>query len=131
MSAPKRILTHTLIVEADGPEDDSITLECSTPDLCKGWIECGDDRDGPTPYDIEDEDDDAWGDEEREFHGVVHTYNQGMWTVPYEHGCIVNYCDWERPYDAPYPMRPGRYEVDVDWDDDPVLIFREPYGGAS
>lgn len=122
---PKRVLTHTLIVEADGPEDDSLTLECTTPDLCKGWVECHEEGHGPSPYETED------GDEDQEFHGVPHTWQYVGWTVDYTGPCIVNYCDWERPADAPYPMQPGRYEVDVDWDDDPVLIFREPYGGAS
>lgn len=122
--------THTLVVTHDHPDDPDYSLECNTPDLCHGWLECGDPRDGPSPdeaYDMAGCDGD-YPDDEQEFHGVLHTWHgYPGWTIPYTGGCIVHYCNWEPPYTMPHNPRSGRYEVEIEWDDDPELLLIEPY----
>lgn len=122
--------THTLVVTYDeDPDYPDYALECNTPDLCHGWLECGDERDGPSPDEALDMAgfDGEW-EEEQEFHGVLHTWHWGPgWTIPYTAGCIVQYCDWEPPYDMPYKPRAGRYEVEIKWDDNPELLLLKPY----
>ena len=62
------------------------------------------------------------GEEEFEFHGEWHTYQDGYgWTVPFE-GCIVNEYSWEIP-DECYPLRPSVWTVDVRFDDEWIEFY--------
>lgn len=89
---------------------------------CDGWQECSECRDVPS-YD-----DDSWGDtqddEEREIHGVWHTWHWGWgWTTAFP-GCVLraqgNLHEWAWDICAAYG--PGSYLVDDDWDDDDGLV---------
>lgn len=89
-------------------------IVCPPGNGCSGWEQCGEPHEGG--------DEDKWrrpeGDDEREFHGVNHTWRYGHgWTVPFTTGCIVTYNgDYELPND--YDELPiGEYDVDDDWDD--------------
>lgn len=116
---------HVFIVAPDG---EGFTIECLAGNGCNGWIECrkphmvGDLDARVGPY---CDDDAPWCDfEEWEFHGVVHTWRYGWgWTVPYP-GCVVAGSGVDAPddlwetTDGERRLRPGRWLVDDDWDDE-------------
>lgn len=108
---------------------------CRDGNGCSGWTECLEPHsiDGKTadcgPYDCDCPDDQPsclgetvadrapWFEQEAfEFHGVVHTWRDGLgWTVPYI-GCIVRASNYELPDDCErLPL--GEYEVQDDWDE--------------
>lgn len=124
---------HVLVIEPDTkyakqfPDADPEVLwrvECSDSAKCNAWEECN------TPHEVEGlsaadgpyecPEEMPWFDEpEFEFHGELHTWRQGWgWTVEFA-GCSVGeFRDAELPDDLPQPVAPGRYTIDVDWDDD-------------
>lgn len=114
---------HWLIVERDeaylaqhpdDPDHPALTyaIECSDVAACPGWIECMEDHSG-APEDDGDDD-------EVTIHGVPHTYRYGYgWVVDYP-GCPVQGAAHEGDdmVEIGRSHGPGRYELDVDWDDD-------------
>lgn len=124
------MIEHLLTVEVntdyaerfpDAPTEYRWGIACTNPDQCKGWQECdkAHEVDGSSaadgPYDAEE--DAPWdGLDEFEFHGELHTWVDGYgWTVPYV-GCVVQGNNVECP-DELYPLRPGAWIVEDDWDD--------------
>lgn len=140
-------MSHILLVQLDYPTqqrldageyvlpehvDDRVYLiEC--PDGCDGWQTCLEKHEGQhvdviLPADQGPDDcqqcteppllHTAWcGQEEFEFHGVIHTWRYGHgWTVPYP-GCVVAATPWDSDFDRDDVPR-GRYEVQEDWDDE-------------
>lgn len=95
-------------------------IECSNPAACPGWQEC---RSGDhAGFDPDDERSPAFDEfEDVEIHGVLHDWRRGYWTVPFK-GCpvVANFdCDI---YGLPSPLRPGRWRLEVDWDDEDVYL---------
>lgn len=89
-------------------------IVCPSGNGCSGWEQCGEPHDGG--------DEDKWrspeGDDEREFHGVKHTWRYGHgWTVPFTKGCIVTYNGHYELPDDHDELPIGEYEVVDDWDD--------------
>lgn len=125
--------THVLVITPDTeyakrfPDADPEVqwrVECSDPAACSGWRECGEPHEvggvsaADGPWDPPS-DDVPWVDEDEfEFHGEDHTWRGGWgWTVEYA-GCPVDaFGDIELPDDLPQPITPGRYTIDVEWDD--------------
>lgn len=122
---------HLLTVEADTDYAErhpraypelTWSITCINPDSCNGWSECDKDHevDGVNaadgPYDAEDGR--PWaGLDEFEFHGEEHTWRSGHgWTSAYK-GCVVQGTDVDLP-DELHPLRPGKWIVDDDWDDE-------------
>jgi len=98
------------------------SITCINPDSCNGWSECDKDHevDGASaangPHDAED--DQPWaGYDEFDFHGELHKWvSYHGWTVPFK-GCVVQGTDVDLP-DELHPLRPGKWIVEDDWDDD-------------
>ena len=132
-------ITHTFVVEpdteyleklavirrvTDDDREDATTwlIECSDPAACPGWVECGENHDGFDPHDEDSLAYDKY--EDVTIHGVPHEWRYGyMWTVDYP-GCPVQgfAIDLEPPDELPRPLRPGRWEVDTDWDGDTCIL---------
>lgn len=125
---PKTAPTHTLTVaysqgHAEDDPDFDLTLTCSDPAACPGWVECDGDHSAATEQDH----DDALDGEEVMLHGVAHEHHYGFgWTVPFE-GCAVVANDWsDYAWDIARDHGPGEHLVEPDWDDDLVgLILTE------
>ncbi|MFG3340561.1 hypothetical protein [Glycomyces sp. NPDC048151] len=106
-------------------------ITCLYPDQCKGWQECNKTHEANGvsaangPYDAEEGA--PWdGLDEFEFHGQEHKWvDYHGWTVPYV-GCVVQGNDVEVP-DELRPLRPGKWIVEDDWDDDlcTLTVVRE------
>lgn len=99
------------------------SIECSDPSDCPGWQECPESHAGMDP---DEEDSPAYDQyEDVEIHGVLHDWKSEYgWTVPFE-GCPVVECAafWGNDVDGKYdPNRPGRYLLDVKWDDQSVYL---------
>ena len=133
---------HILVIEPDAayaarfpgsPVEYTSGIECPAGNGCSGWIECDKPHrvDGKSAADGPDDCDegDPWeGQDEIEFHGVLHTWRCGWgWTAPYP-GCVVQGTDYEVPDDL-YPLKPGRYVVEDDWDDCTCIL--ETIGNES
>lgn len=96
-------------------------IECGDRAACPAWVKC----DGVhADMDPEDEDSpayDLW--EDVEIHGVVHQWRWGhSWTISLV-GCAAE--GREGLMDLPDGIahdRPGRWLVDVDWDDDECVL---------
>jgi hypothetical protein len=112
-------------------DDRRYDIECPRGNGCTGWLSCQDQHLCPHGTDAKHGPDDCFwctepplthtcycGQEEFEFHGILHTWRYGWgWTIPFTKGCIVAYSDWEPPDEA-YKLPIGEYEVEDDWDDD-------------
>lgn len=123
-------------IEADSTDPDDLPevgdwhIECSDPASCDGWIECdgnhianaGEDA-SAGPYQART--DQPWCDEEEfAFHGVMHTWRYGHgWTVPYDPCPVIGFSDTDLPDGIPVEL--GRYEVDVEWDDESCYLTYE------
>lgn len=132
------ILTVTGTIDDDAYE---YSVECLNPDLCGGWQECDQPHEvsgisaAGGPY-AADESDPWCGVDEFEFHGTVHTWQFGRWTVPYP-GCVVagNDAVCDSAWDILAEHGQGRYVVDDDWYDEHscLLLFvsRAPEPGEG
>ena len=89
-----------------------------------GWIECDGDHTGFDPDDETSPAYDEW--EGVMIHGVPHDWHLCEWTVPYT-GCPVTDFAREQDFDGIDLSRPGRWLLDVDWDDDDcyMTVIRE------
>lgn len=122
---------HVLVIEPDTayaerfPDADieyRWRIECLSPEKCGGWQECSESHEVPGvpvndgPWDSDESA--PWFEQDYfTFHGVEHEWRSGYgWTVPFD-GCVVAY---NSPfYDCPIdPLRPGRWVVDDEWDDE-------------
>ena len=128
-------MSHVLVVVREDEDNFDFTLECSGE--CGCFQECLEAHpvghlmdECPTPDDSCRCEPDC-GDEE-EFHGVLHTYESGYgWTIPVE-GCGVQptFMECDTPYEIARRYGPGRWEVDVDFDEGHAcLIFAGPSEG--
>lgn len=99
------------------------SITCTNPDQCNGWMECDKPHevdgvnaaDGPN----DSEEDAPWsGYDEFEFHGEEHTWRECYgWTIAYK-GCVVQGSLTAECPDELHPLRPGKWVVDDDWDDE-------------
>ena len=124
---------HVLVIEPDTAYADRFPdfpveyrwrIECANVEKCGGWTEC------PEPHEVDGTsaadgpwdalESAAWCDEDYfTFHGVEHEWHDGYgWTVPFE-GCVVAATAEDQPIS---PMRPGRWVVHDDWDDEWVYL---------
>ena len=117
--------THTLVIELDTeyaqqfpdhPPEYCWRVECSDPAACPGLIKCDGDHAG---FDPDDEDSPAYGFfEDFEIHAELHTWHRDLdWCVDYP-GCPLEDREIEPPGDMPRPLKPGRWAVEADWDED-------------
>ncbi|WP_087005977.1 hypothetical protein [Gulosibacter sp. 10] len=142
----KRLSQYREPDEHDRSNAYTYSVECTVSGGCGGWQECGkphevdgvDASDGPweTPcscaYVEADHHSIPWcGEEEFEFHGVLHEWRWGYgWTVPYT-GCIIRDYPPELP-DGIDTERDGRWLVDDDWDDtDCYLVLVRELGESD
>lgn len=128
MTAVTVPIGHTVVVEVDQvyaarfpelPVEYRWSLQCSDPGVCPGWTECTGDHAGFDPEDDASPAYEKWDDDVM-IHGAPHEYRYGHgWTVP-DPGCpVVNNASFgstDLP-DGVDMTRPGRWEVDPDWDD--------------
>ncbi|MFZ2240593.1 MAG: hypothetical protein WAV90_13850 [Gordonia amarae] len=122
-------------------DDHGYRIICTEPDKCTGWQECPETHAhdgveslcGPEACECDEGEPDCvtgrpWeSQEDFEFHGTMHTWQNGWgWTVPYE-GCVVADNGWTEPPEG-WRERPiGCHELEVDWDgDECYLEFSDP-----
>lgn len=120
----RSIADHRRVTRADVQDGYMVTVECSDPGACPGWIECDGDHTGFDPDDEASPAYDEW--EGVMIHGVPHDWNSWGWSVPYA-GCPMTAFAREQDFDGIDRSRPGRWLLDVDWDDDEcyMTVIRE------
>lgn len=110
---------HHILTILDVEEGDSCEWNVSCPHGTCGFEECMEEHPGCEECASLDEHcPNACGEEMREFHGVVHSYQSGYgWTVEYK-GCVVkaevhNLGVWEL-FDG-LPLRAGSWQIKSTW----------------
>lgn len=112
----RRLAALRRVTREDVQDAYMVTVECSDPAACPGWVECDGDHAG---FDPDDETSPAYDEhEDVMIHGVLHGWQWGYgWTVDYS-GCpVLGFAD-EQDFDGLDRTRPGRWLLDVDWEDD-------------
>lgn len=96
-----------------------ITITCTDPDACEGWIECRWDHDW---YDPDESTSPAYGQyEDVMIHGEPHAWhNRYGWTVAHPR-CPVEDKAPEQDFDGIDTDRDGTYLLDIDWYDDTCI----------
>ena len=107
------VVTETEDSTTEDP-DYSVSVSCSDPANCDGWVECAEEHGDIDP---------DGNDEDVEIHGVLHDwqYGHGCWSISYP-GCVVAWDFDQRggtdsAWDIAYAYNAGRHEVDVEWGD--------------
>ena len=116
-----RLAEYRPLTEQDRQDYYAWRVECSDPESCEGWTECieAHEVDGRSaadgPYEADEADPwDGW--DQYEFHGVLHEWQGGYWTVPYP-GCVVAGAVEDLP-DGIDTTVDGTYPVEAEWDDE-------------
>lgn len=92
-----------------------ITVTCSNPSACEGWIKCSADHDGYDPDDPDSPAYDEW--EGVMIHGKIHDWHSIYGWVTEHPGCPVIDHTPEQDFDGIDTSRDGTYLLDIDWDD--------------
>lgn len=117
-------LEHCRRAGGHPPEEDVYgwRIECSDRASCAAWIECDGDHSGMDPAEEASPAYDQY--EDVPIHGVPHEWRWSHgWTVAYA-GCAAE--GHEGLMDPPDDValdRPGRWLVDIDWDDDECTLI--------